>query len=140
MKSLLVLCASLLVSVSSFAENFYGQVVSAPSTIKVVDDSGATKEYAITSILNTGSINSEFKMISMSQNGLMARCGDYLGQLAADFTLTIHTAEGAQKTATVQAASGEIRKVSVFGMCQVNSNVLTQLQIDVKTGEGPQAK
>lgn len=135
MKSFLLLMALIFTSAAASAEAIYGNLVTAPSTVTVTTQSGSQVDYMITAILNTGSIDGEYNSITLSQNGMMAMCGDYLGQLAKDFSITITTKDGITKSATVRAAD-ENRKVSVFGMCTRGSNILTQLQIDIQKGEG----
>ncbi|MNT37826.1 hypothetical protein D3C72_1739840 [compost metagenome] len=89
--------------------------------------------------MKVASIDEEYQMIQMSDSGLISRCADYLGDLVEDFTVTIQSQEGL-KTGTISASSGKEAKVAVFGMCHKDSNELTQLQIDVKSGNGFQVK
>ncbi len=116
----------------AFAETgFYGETVEAPKTVKVKTKSGDIKEYQITSYLNTGDIYNT--SVSLLHNGLSSKCGAYLGQLAESFKMSIRLSDGSVKTASVEAGTDQ-SPVSVFGMCQDNSNILDELQIDVKNG------
>jgi hypothetical protein len=135
MRLFAALLFSVLLSSPAFAEDYFGALVSAPATVKVLTDEGTTAEYSITAILNTVAVHPGYKMISLTNNGISAMCGDYLGQLAEDFTVTLDAGKGVRKTATIRAASGKDRKVNVFGMCQGDSNVLTQLSMNVSKGE-----
>ena len=131
MKMLATAVMTILMSSPAFAGDLYGKLLAAPAVVKVITEDGTKAEYAITPILDTAHVSSD--SLSISQGGMMAMCGDYLGQLAEDFSITVDT-KGVTNTVTVRAASGNERKVSVFGTCQGNTNILEQLQIDVKTG------
>ncbi len=134
MRALVAALIAIVASIPALAEDYGGKVLASSSTVKVLTEDGVQAEYSVTAILNTAWINTKYNQISLSQNGVMARCGDYLGQLAEDFSVTVAIAGEASKTATIRAASGKERKVSVYGMCQDNTNLLTQLSINVQQG------
>ncbi|MGZ3721210.1 MAG: hypothetical protein ACXVB9_00570 [Bdellovibrionota bacterium] len=137
MRSLVLALALLLGTHAQAAEELSGAILKAPATVKALSESGQIETYNVTPILNEADIYE--KTLSLSNNGIIAMCGDYYGQLAEDFSVTVKLADGSQKTITVKAASKD-RKVSVFGMCQGESRDLDQLQLAVQKGDGPEVK
>ncbi|MGZ3744655.1 MAG: hypothetical protein ACXWRA_12730 [Pseudobdellovibrionaceae bacterium] len=130
MKSIFYALIYVLACGSAFGAQLYGKVVGTPSAVKVIKEDNSQAEYVITSALNTASVsNTSF---SLSNNGVMAMCGTYLGQLAEDFSVTLETSEGQRKTVTIHKASGRKSSASVFGMCEGGPNILEQIQIDVE--------
>lgn len=137
MKTMLA-ALSLLTALSTpaFAESLYGATASAPARVKVIDANGIPQEYVITADLNTVDVDTHYQMISLSQNGALAMCGDNLGQLAEDFSVSVKADDGTLKTATIRKAAPPAREVNVFGTCQGTTHILDQLQIVVEKGDG----
>lgn len=116
-----------------WANAIYGKIVSSDPVVKVISQDGIPAEYNFANSINTAFADDD--SIAMTDNGLLTRCGSYLGQLAEDFTVTVVDGSGNRKTAVVRAAFKKIRKVNVFGMCEEGLDTLTELQIQIEKGD-----
>lgn len=113
---------------------YYGDVIEVSPKISVRADDGTVRVLSAAG-LKVGGIYNDLKSVMLSVNGMMTMCGDSLGELASDFTVTIKTKKGMVRKATVRApregesAAGRVR---VYGVCHGGS--LSQLQLDAKNG------
>ncbi len=108
-----------------------------PASVKVIDRSGALKEYAISPDTNKATENET--SFFMSQDGMMSLCMTGLGVLAEDFPITFKDKDGQPQNLVIGKATAS-REVNVFGEfdCKAHDptkKVITRLEIDVRDGD-----
>ncbi len=109
---------------------YYGDVVQISPQITVRGNDGVLRQLDSSGLIS-GGIYNDLNMVEFSNGGASTKCGERLGKLASDFTVTVRTRKGMVRTATIPAGSSQV-DVDVFGACQGNS--LTQLQLAVRNG------
>ena len=108
-----------------------GKIFSKSKIVKVLAESGEVVEYSLSDALVFFDTNGD-DSITLS-NGAISRCPPYLGQLASEFAVVYTTQEGAYLEVRVNAPK-EGETISVFGECNSDSKVLSELHINVKKG------
>jgi|GEM_PF-4294740 len=126
---------------SAYADSFYGEVVSAPKTIKVRTENGKIKTYQTPGISTRASIDADSpdsagKGFNLGWGRMTTCMTPYLGQLAETISVTIKMDDGSLKTAIISRATAKPEgdnyapgNARVYGTCGGSADQLVELSI-----------
>lgn len=115
-------------------QNFYGAIVSAPTTISVVKENGTQVQYSL--ILDAGGVTSAVtgSSLTLFKTGTRKSCAEILGKLSGNFPVALKSPDGEHKIVNVGPSNSQ-RTVYVYG-CPMGSNTTEILQLTVKGKTG----